>query len=102
MLFSFAAMLFFTYQLWTGTVPDDSEFFSSGMMPDPAVIKIGIVITFGLYVLPVLFNMHKVWELIKCLPHNIYFQPTYMHTLIIYAFARIDDLSWGTKGLEGA
>jgi len=31
-------------------------------------------------------------------PHYIYFSPTYIHLLIIYAFCRVDDLSWGTKG----
>lgn len=28
-----------------------------------------------------------------------YYQPTYMHLFVIYSFCRIDDLSWGTKGL---
>ena len=30
----------------------------------------------------------------------IFYTPTYVHTLIIYAFCRLDDLSWGTKGVE--
>ena len=24
-----------------------------------------------------------------------------MHTLLIYAFCNFDDMSWGTKGLDG-
>lgn len=34
-----------------------------------------------------------------CAPHYIFYSPTYIHLLVIYAFCRIDDLSWGTKGL---
>lgn len=30
----------------------------------------------------------------------IYFSPAYMHTLLIYAFSNINDLSWGTKGRD--
>lgn len=30
----------------------------------------------------------------------IYFSPTYVNILQIFAFCRIDDLSWGTKGLD--
>lgn len=28
----------------------------------------------------------------------IYYSATYTHTLVFYAFANIDDFSWGTKG----
>jgi chitin synthase len=28
-----------------------------------------------------------------------YYQPTYSHLFVVYSFCRIDDLSWGTKGL---
>lgn len=30
----------------------------------------------------------------------IYFSPTYINILQTFAFCRIDDLSWGTKGLD--
>jgi cellulose synthase/poly-beta-1,6-N-acetylglucosamine synthase-like glycosyltransferase len=32
------------------------------------------------------------------LPHYIFYVPSYINLFIIYAFSRIDDLSWGTKG----
>jgi chitin synthase len=32
--------------------------------------------------------------------HYIAYASTYIHTIIIYAFCRIDDLTWGTKGLD--
>ena len=30
----------------------------------------------------------------------IYYSPTYVNLLQMFAFSRIDDLSWGTKGLD--
>jgi len=38
--------------------------------------------------------------MVMSLPSYIYYTGTYMHTLIIYAFSNIDDLTWGTKGLS--
>lgn len=28
----------------------------------------------------------------------IYYSPSYMHTLLIFAFCNVHDMSWGTKG----
>lgn len=64
-------------------------------------VQIGVSISLGAFILPIVFNMNKVWELIVSLPSFIYFTPTYIHTLVIYAFCRIDDLTWGTRGDEG-
>jgi chitin synthase len=30
----------------------------------------------------------------------LFYAPTYINILQIFAFCRIDDLSWGTKGLD--
>ena len=38
--------------------------------------------------------------MVVSLPSYIWYVPTYINVLIIYAFCRIDDLSWGTKGLD--
>ena len=32
----------------------------------------------------------------------LYYQGAYMHTLVIYSFCNIDDVSWGTKGIAAA
>lgn len=40
------------------------------------------------------------WELLTTVVHYMAYAPTYMHIFLIYAFCRIDDLSWGTKGLQ--
>lgn len=58
------------------------------------------LIGFGLIAnaFPVLINIKKSIEMALCVPHFIFYSPTYIHLLVIYAFSRIDDLSWGTKG----
>lgn len=38
--------------------------------------------------------------MIISLPSYIFYVPSYINTLLIYSFCRIDDLSWGTKGLD--
>ena len=40
-----------------------------------------------------------VFELAINSIHYIYFMPTYTLLFITYSFCRIDDLTWGTKGL---
>lgn len=47
---------------------------------------------------PVIFNLRYCVELLISLMHYIAFSPSYIHLFFIYAFCRIDDLSWGTKG----
>ena len=38
--------------------------------------------------------------MITSLLSYLYYSPTYINLIQIFAFARIDDLSWGTKGLD--
>lgn len=54
------------------------------------------------FALPILwsFSFKKSIEMITSLLSYIYFSPTYINILQIFAFCRIDDLSWGTKGLD--
>ncbi|CAD8196021.1 unnamed protein product [Paramecium octaurelia] len=62
-----------------------------------------IVLNFGILGLPFLFTLVTqpsiILSVIVNSIHYFYFQPTYTHLFITYAFCRIDDLSWGTKGL---
>ncbi|KRX05123.1 hypothetical protein PPERSA_06757 [Pseudocohnilembus persalinus] len=97
MLFAFIMAIIFAVQLMFGGIENDNE----NAVIDPKIVQVGIAITFGLYIFPVFFNLDKATQLLTSLPHYLFFTPTYINTLIIYAFGRIDDLSWGTKGLEG-
>ena len=54
-----------------------------------------------LYILPSLFKMKDILtDIIFSVHHYVYYSPAYMHTLLIFAFCNVDDLSWGTKGSD--
>jgi hypothetical protein len=54
------------------------------------------------HALPIIwtFSFRKYVEMITSLLSYLYYAPTYINILQIFAFSRIDDLSWGTKGLD--
>lgn len=61
-----------------------------------------IAANFAVYILHVLFSFsfRTIWEVFICTPSFFFYAPTYLHILVIYAFCKIDDTSWGTKGLD--
>jgi chitin synthase len=54
------------------------------------------------HALPIIwtFSFRKYIEMITSVLSYLYYSPTYINLLQIFAFSRIDDLSWGTKGLD--
>lgn len=54
------------------------------------------------FALPILWScsFKKGVEMVTSVVSYIYFSPTYINILQVFAFCRIDDLSWGTKGLD--
>lgn len=60
----------------------------------------------GIYALPIIVylllfgNLHILCEIIIGSFSFLYFGPTYLQILNIYSLCRIDDISWGTKGLD--
>lgn len=54
------------------------------------------------HAIPILITFKpKKWvEMITSLLSYLFYTPTYINILMIFAFCRIDDLSWGTKGLD--
>lgn len=56
----------------------------------------------GSHVIVVLsaFNFRTFYDIVTCLPSFFFYMPSYINLFFVYAFCRIDDLSWGTKGLE--
>ena len=66
-------------------------------------IVLGIM---GLYGLPLLLysiffcNIRMILEVIAGSLSFAFYTPTYLIILNIYALCRMDDLSWGTKGLD--
>ena len=58
-------------------------------------------ILFG-HAIPIIwtFNLKTYVECLTSLFSYLFYTPTYINMLQIFAFCRIDDLSWGTKGLD--
>lgn len=53
-----------------------------------------------LYIPPMLMNVKRaIFDILYCLKDYLYFSPAYMHTLLIYAFCNVNDLSWYLKNL---
>lgn len=61
-----------------------------------------ILFVFVGHALPVIwtFSIKKWIEVVRSLPSYIFYVPSYVNILLIYSFCRVDDLSWGTKGLD--
>jgi len=70
------------------------------------LFRILITISIGLYAIPILIytilfkKMHVVFEIMLGAVSAIFYSPTYLNILNIFALCRIDDISWGTKGLN--
>lgn len=55
------------------------------------------------YAIPCILNFKKsIKDILWPLKDYIYYSPQYFHTLLIFAFCNINDLSWGTKGKDKA
>ena len=65
-----------------------------------------ILAIFGLYAFPILISILAfqrcdfVIDILLSTPAFIFYSPTYLMILNVYALCRIDDISWGTKGLD--
>jgi len=46
------------------------------------------------------FRIKYLWEIISGTFSFLFYSPSYLNLLNIYALCRIDDISWGTKGLD--
>jgi cellulose synthase/poly-beta-1,6-N-acetylglucosamine synthase-like glycosyltransferase len=67
------------------------------------MIKWLVLGNIALYAVPCLFKAKEAFkDILWNVPHYLFFAPSYVHTFLIFAFVNVDDLSWGTKGLETA
>lgn len=72
------------------------------------MLRILILSTIAIHAVPPLvFMMLKcsakyAWEVMASSFSYLYYAPAYLHVLTIFAYCRIDDLSWGTKGLTAS
>ena len=65
-------------------------------------LRLLIVLVILGHALPILltFSPKKYIECISSLPGYVFYIPTYINILQTFAFCRVDDLSWGTKGID--
>jgi hypothetical protein len=81
-----------------GTVP--------GGMATIDALRWILVGTTGIYIFPILIYIclfkkpNILWEIIMGAYSFLFYGPTYLNILNIYSLCRIDDISWGTKGLD--
>lgn len=72
------------------------------------MVRWTLVGTFGVYLLPILVyillfgRFHILWEVLLGFLSFLFYSPTYLNILNVYSLCRIDDISWGTKGLDSA
>lgn len=65
-----------------------------------------LVASILIYAVPILFyiclfgNLHIMCEIVLGAFSFLFYTPTYLNILNIYSLCRIDDISWGTKGLD--
>lgn len=70
------------------------------------ILRYMILGIFGLYVFPIVISVvvfcrfDFVVDILLSTPAFIFYSPTYLNILNVYALCRIDDISWGTKGLD--
>ncbi len=68
-------------------------------------ILIGTTLVYAIPILIYVLLFKKaniLWEIILGSFSFIFYGPTYLNILNIYSLCRIDDISWGTKGLDSA
>jgi chitin synthase len=70
------------------------------------VYKWLVVCVFALYAVPILVYaiLFGTWEFMSDVIFGavsfVFYTPTYLNILNTFALCRIDDISWGTKGLD--
>jgi chitin synthase len=68
------------------------------------IIYLRVMILFVIigHALPIIwtFSFRKTIEMLTSVVSYLFYAPTYINILQVFSFCRIDDLSWGTKGLD--
>jgi chitin synthase len=65
-----------------------------------------LVGSMGIYILPIIIylilfgKLHILLEILLGAFSLLFYGPTYLNILYMYSLCRIDDISWGTKGLD--
>lgn len=58
-------------------------------------LQIVLILNIIIYILPMMMNFKRACtDILYCLKDYLYYSPAYFHTLLIYAFCNVNDLSW--------
>jgi len=74
----------------------------------PVTLRILIFVIVGIHCIPPLVfvlmkrRLKYAWEVLTSSLSYMFYAPAYLHVLMVFAYCRIDDLSWGTKGLTSS
>lgn len=98
-VFIFALMIYNTVNIFMDIL--NKEMMGDFIIPT-IYLKVMILTIIVGHAIPVIwtFSFSKWIEMLVSLPSYIFYVPSYANILLIYAFCRIDDLSWGTKGRD--
>lgn len=72
------------------------------------LLRYFIITSMGLYIFPIVlyglffFRIKYIFEILTGTFSFLFYSPSYLNLLNIYAMCRIDDISWGTKGLDAS
>ena len=72
------------------------------------LLRYFIITSMGLYIFPIVlyglffFRIKYIFEILTGTFSFLFYSPSYLALLNIYAMCRIDDISWGTKGLDAS
>ena len=72
------------------------------------ILRFFIICSMGFYIVPLVLygiffmRIKYFWQILTGTFSFIFYSPTYLNLLNVYALCRIDDISWGTKGLDAS
>ncbi|KAJ3550612.1 hypothetical protein NM688_g5031 [Phlebia brevispora] len=64
-------------------------------------IVISLVATYGLYLIGSIMHLEP-WHMFTSFIQYLFYQPSYINILMMYAMCNLHDVTWGTKGDNGA
>jgi len=64
-------------------------------------ISISLAATYGLYLFSSILHFEP-WHMFTCFLQYLFFLPSYVNILMTYAICNLHDVTWGTKGDNGA
>jgi chitin synthase len=86
------------------TVPKDKEGWSpSALLHNETFLSLALSLmsTYGLYLVSSIMYLEP-WHMLTSFVQYLFLLPSYVNILLIYAFCNLHDVSWGTKGDNGA